>query len=713
MASLNHVSIRDKEYGWVHITPEDASRLFPNETVSSSDHVFICELCGQYVAFTREGKKTRYFCHSRGEEIKDCDERAEQYNHYPTIQYDGQFDFPLKLLLESETFSLSIGIPQGAFQENDFSVSIKGTASHFFNMKERKQETGITWLPLQQDISIQYHIETHDKVLLNWPDHIPGINPMGTMFDSRGNKILHAEDEVTVGNNYYLITDRCICESFPDVNIVELMHCSIVNSVWRVYEVQAVSFSPDSARFFILYKLHLVKKPTDLHIIWPMTVEEGSISYHNADNLYIAYNGEDQISLQLMPCSAQSAQKEMSGYFQVQSNEPYFYENRNFLIDKTGKVHTKGDLAVFAWSDSPNASGSDKPFNDATELKDFPIHVFKLSAKNTLQVIDNLRNGVSCGSASHNVMYIFCESDEGFQGVLCPAQSMEERNQQYFLKDSVSKLPYYLLKSSDILSIYELKNLFGNEKCVFLKALVPGTPISYLPTRETSAIVKDVILKNRFLTWNSFRNFTSNAEGSHKYTQKELRVFKECLAQVQCKTVQEELAAELGCTVSEATTYIENFIENANSYLEGDEVDTQLLSRLVMANDELREKYTALVEEKWKTDAAEKINIAAQKVEELEAQCKEKANTLKSLNSDIEDRRDKLQELQNEVAQNKILARESYSMVQEKIATAKHDVSSFLADMACYFPNSTVIANSSASTSGDYVNAIRLLFLSV
>lgn len=394
--------------------------------------------------------------------------------------------------------------------------------------------------------------------------------------------------------------------------------------------------------------------------------------------------------------------------FLYNPDEPYFYENRNFLIDKTGKVHTKGDLAVFAWSDSPNASGSDKPFNDATELKDFPIHVFKLSAKNTLQVIDNLRNGVSCGSASHDVMYIFCESDEGFQGVLCPAQSMEERNQQYFLKDSVSKLPYYLLKSSDILSIYELKNLFGNEKCVFLKALVPGTPISYLPTRETSAIVKDVILKNRFLTWNSFRNFTSNAEGSHKYTQKELRVFKECLAQVQCKTVQEELAAELGCTVSEATTYIENFIENANSYLEGDEVDTQLLSRLVMANDELREKYTALVEEKWQTESEEKINIAAQKVEALEAQRKEKASTLEALNSDIARNRSVLQELQNEVARNATLAQESYSIVQEKIATAKRDVSSFLADMACYFPNSTVAANSAEATSGDYVNGTTL-----
>lgn len=51
-----------------------------------------------------------------------------------------------------------------------------------------------------------------------------------------------------------------------------------------------------------------------------MTVEEGSTAYHNADNLYIAHNGEGQISLQLMPYSAQSTQKEMGGYFQVQSN---------------------------------------------------------------------------------------------------------------------------------------------------------------------------------------------------------------------------------------------------------------------------------------------------------------------------------------------------------------------------------------------------------
>ena len=45
-AALTHVSIRDAELGWRHITPNEASKLFPNEPVSANDRVFMCELCG-------------------------------------------------------------------------------------------------------------------------------------------------------------------------------------------------------------------------------------------------------------------------------------------------------------------------------------------------------------------------------------------------------------------------------------------------------------------------------------------------------------------------------------------------------------------------------------------------------------------------------------------------------------------------------------------
>ena len=325
-----------------------------------------------------------------------------------------------------------------------------------------------------------------------------------------------------------------------------------------------------------------------------------------------------------------------------------------------------------------------------------------------MQAIDALRNGVPMGNTLHDVMYLFGEKHDTMTGILCSSDSIEQRGEKYYLKNDVVKVPYYLLSTDDILQIRELKTVSKVSSATFLKRITVESPNGYIQTKQSSDVVKDVILKSRMLTWNAFRDFTSNADGSRKYTQKEWRVFKDCLAQVRDKSLQEELAAELGCTVSEATTYIENFIENANSYLEGDEVDTQLLSRLVMANDELREKYTALVEEKWKTDAAEKINIAAQRVEELEAQCKEKANTLETLNSDIEKNRSILQELQGEVARNTTLAQKSYSIVQEKIATAKNDVSHFLAEMACYLPNATTLTNSAESTSGDYVNGTAL-----
>ena len=388
--------------------------------------------------------------------------------------------------------------------------------------------------------------------------------------------------------------------------------------------------------------------------------------------------------------------------FWYNPSDDYYYENRHTLPDYSSNPFVKGDLAVFAWSDSPNKNNADKVYTRVNDYRAFPIQVFTIPVQTPMQAIDALRNGVPMGNALHDVMYLFGEKRDTMTGILCSSDSIEQRGEKYYLKNDVAKVPYYLLSTDDILQVRELKAVSEVSSATFLKKITVESPTGYIQTKQSSDVVKDVILKSRMLTWNAFRDFTSNTDGSRKYTQKEWRVFKDCLAQVRDKSLQEELAAELGCTVSEATTYIENFIETANVYLGGDDVDTQLLSRLVMANDELREKYTALVEEKWKTDAAEKINIAAQKVEELEAQCKEKANTLETLNSDIGKNRSILQELQDEVARNTTLAQESYSIVQEKIATAKNDVSHFLAEMACYLPTSSVSACNSQSSNGYY-----------
>lgn len=74
MPSLTHVCMFYK-HSWKRVTPEEAAEIFP-ETVSAHGGLFMCELCGQYVSLTKEGKKIRHFRHRSREADKSCPEPA-------------------------------------------------------------------------------------------------------------------------------------------------------------------------------------------------------------------------------------------------------------------------------------------------------------------------------------------------------------------------------------------------------------------------------------------------------------------------------------------------------------------------------------------------------------------------------------------------------------------------------------------------------------
>ena len=252
---LTHVSIRNREYVWVHITPEEADKQCTAQTVSSNDRVFLCERCGQYVTFTKRGVYTRYFKHSRGEEDKNCEDRCQQFDAYPKMQY-GRYEFPLKLVVNEKSFALFVGVSQynsRTIRQNRFTILIYGqeAKAHTFSMAERLQENGITWLPLHQDISTRYLIETPQNNISFWPNYIPGIHPAGALFGSYGNKMLQEDDEVLTGNDYILLTNKYqyYCS---DIECHELLHMSILGTIWRVYRVKAARFSPEAVRFFLL-----------------------------------------------------------------------------------------------------------------------------------------------------------------------------------------------------------------------------------------------------------------------------------------------------------------------------------------------------------------------------------------------------------------------------------------------------------------------------
>lgn len=172
--ALTHVSMKYGDSGWKHVTAEEAEALFPKQSVSAGTRQFICECCGQYVSFTKDGINVRHFKHSRGEEDKTCEERVARNAECEIVQYN-TYDFPLRLALDDTDFNLSIGIPQCAIKTKDIKVTVQGKreGGHEYTIRN-EAASGLVWLDLNKDIANSYKIKTESRYP-NWPEIIAGI----------------------------------------------------------------------------------------------------------------------------------------------------------------------------------------------------------------------------------------------------------------------------------------------------------------------------------------------------------------------------------------------------------------------------------------------------------------------------------------------------------------------------------------------------------
>lgn len=376
--------------------------------------------------------------------------------------------------------------------------------------------------------------------------------------------------------------------------------------------------------------------------------------------------------------------------WQESSNEQkYAYKNRYALPHKVKQHFDKGSLAVFSWSDAPDPERPDKIKTSITLLGQLPIQVIPLHASTAKQAVELLHDGVPGGSSSCDVLYLLepMETDTQ-QGLYCQTANMEFKNGMFRLKLSVPKLPYYNLEKDDMVTIQELCKYPELSSYTFLKKMNLGVPDGTVPAKDALAVVKDRILFHQKMTWPSFRDFTAR-------TNNELKVFKEFLKYVTGKDLYQEIADDIGCSLETAQKYVEDFIANANEYLDGTEIDTGILSKLVEANDALRAKYTQQVEERWTQESKEKIERANKELQQVKQDQKNCTRTLDETKHQIEQAKKHLAELQGTIQENERIAQDSYRLVQDKLASTKANVAEFLAEMSLYMPISANGTNNS------------------
>lgn len=290
MPSLTHVSLWG-EHGWKHITEEEAAAMKPRGSVSAHSGLFMCELCWQYVTFTKEGKNKRHFRHSSFEESKDCPDRTQGYgnNAYCSPLKHG---LPLRLTIENnDSFTFEIGFIQvpPKLLNTESKVEIYSEDDKFTYSVERMSNDGITYFNVGNMPSERYSISyTNEKLECFWPHEIEGVNPKGSIFDWQSRKLLTQDADVEVNKRYYLLTKARI---LPAHGTMEVREEKVKAKNWRLYIVSARKFDEVSAKFFLHYKCRLTEQKASIQTIWPLYSKGPYIINHAGDEVFVHVKG--------------------------------------------------------------------------------------------------------------------------------------------------------------------------------------------------------------------------------------------------------------------------------------------------------------------------------------------------------------------------------------------------------------------------------------
>lgn len=199
--SLTHVSKWTKD-GWTHVTAEEESRNHPGGTVSAESGLYRCDLCRQYVGFTKEGEKARHFRHSNKEKSKNCPERTfalGRKNEIPLYAHE----LPLRLRVVSmNSFQLEIGfipIPESLLeiQRSIITISFRNSTYSFnrsifeYSVKDRIECSAVSYLSVGNLPVGEYYISVScadDRIKFFWPNEIAGVDQNGSFFDIKTEK---------------------------------------------------------------------------------------------------------------------------------------------------------------------------------------------------------------------------------------------------------------------------------------------------------------------------------------------------------------------------------------------------------------------------------------------------------------------------------------------------------------------------------------------
>lgn len=340
--------------------------------------------------------------------------------------------------------------------------------------------------------------------------------------------------------------------------------------------------------------------------------------------------------------------------------------NRDILFTQD-RSRPENFVGVWSWSVNYNPrSGLENYVVSNYEKNLQPAEIILIpGAENIEDLKDHLLQGIELVPIGNKTLFAFTEADH-YKALFCNATDLLVQNGQTQLKPEVISLPLYEF------SYHEMVKLNGR---IFFSHVNLDTPDSFLRIKDPVEAVKNAVLLRspiaKLKSWVTIREA------------RELRTF---LAEMPTSDFYQEIADACACTFDEAVSYADEFIQRAEIYLQGNDIESEILESAIKHSPNLMEKCRALNEKAWQkenaavlAEAQGKLADTAQELQNLQDQCAQLSLQLKQM----EKQREKLME---EITEKQKLEVDVEQRVAARIDAARKNVSEFIGEMTFLQP---------------------------
>lgn len=406
-------------------------------------------------------------------------------------------------------------------------------------------------------------------------------------------------------------------------------------------------------------------------------------TYHSLCEVFTDYNGKVWLK------RIADIEKNRIIPFECDELKPRLFGNRNKLYHKNGPV-SSGTIGIWAWNATENWNDPSTDYivtSFSYEL--LAIQIIEIPGiRNTIDILNSLKNGIETVSSSTKYLFAVKNSEDEYKGLLCSSKNCDIENGKLKLKNECYSIDEYSFNEEDTLE------LDGKKFYKYLKLKgIPKTIKLYDPIK----IVTDIVLKRA--SWNAIKQ-----KGVSKNTWK---ICRDYISELPQDDLYKEICDACKCSESEAKQYVALLIENAETYINNDNVENDIIANIIPKHPELIQKCKEQISQDWETENEALIAAANEKLLAVEKDVSEKRNVLDSVKKEHDQLSSELRTISDEIADNKKLASDVEEQIKKKIDDAKKNAAEFISQMAFVAPiNSTAsIAQKSCYTSGTLLDS--------